>query len=77
MKTESLVSMTAPTIGNNSLKPDATKYDAKTEDGEVSCYWHIIPLESIPRAMEEKLSNMKSKPVSDVKVGVSCKNIFY
>ena len=51
MKTESLVSMTAPTIGNNSLKPDATKYDAKTEDGEVSCYWHIIPLESILRAM--------------------------
>ena len=74
MKTESLVSMTAPTTGNNSLKPDATKYDvdAKTEDGEVSFCWHIITLESIPRAMEEKLSNMKSMPVSDVKVGVSC-----
>ena len=41
--------MTAPTIGNNSLKPDATKYDAKTEDGEVSCYWHIITLGEHPQ----------------------------
>ena len=29
-KTESLVSMTAPTTGNNSPKPDATKYDTKS-----------------------------------------------
>ena len=86
MKTESLVPMTDPTNGTNSLKPGVSKSEVKAEDGEGSYCWHINTLESmwskprgvsIPRVMKEKLSNMKSKPVSDVKVGVSCKNIFY
>ena len=86
VKTEFLLPMTAPTTGTNSLRPGVPKYEAKAEDGEVSFCWHINTLESmwskprgvsIPRVMKEKLSNMKSKPVSDVKVGISCKNIVY
>ena len=38
VKTESLVTVTAPTNGTNSLKPGEPKYEAKTEDG-VSFYW--------------------------------------
>ena len=86
MKAESLVPMTDPTNGTNSLKPGVSKYEVEAEDGDVSYCWNINTLERIwskprgvfiPRAMKEKLSNMKSKSVSDVKVGVSCKNIVY
>ena len=76
VKTESLVPMTAPTNGTNFLKPGVPKYEANAEDGEVSFCWHINTLESmlskpkgdsITKAMEEKLSNMR-KTVSDNKV---------
>ena len=88
VKTESLIPMTAPTNGTNFLKPGVSKSEVKAEDGdgEGSYCWHINTLESmwskprgvsIPRVMKEKLSNMKSKPVSDVKVAISCKNIVY
>ena len=72
VKTESLVPMTAPTNGTISLMPGVPKYVANAEDGEVSFCWHISTLEimrskpkgvSIPRAMKEKLSNMKKKSV--------------
>ena len=76
MKTESLVPMTDPTNGTNSLKPGVSKSEVKAEDGEGSYCWHINTLESmlskpkgdsITKAMEEKLSNMR-KTVSDNKV---------
>ena len=35
MKAESLVPMTDPTNGTNSLKPGVSKYEIKAEDGDV------------------------------------------
>ena len=67
VKAESLVPMTDPTNGTNSLKPGVSKYEVRAEDGDVSYCWNINTLERIwskprgvfiPRAMKEKLSNM-------------------
>ena len=86
MKTEFLIPMKAPTTGTNSLKPGVSKYETKAEDGEVNFCWHINTLESmwskangvsISSTMEEKLSNMKRKTVSDNKVRVSFQNFLY